>query len=142
MNWFIVGVFFVVLEIVTPGIFFVLFGISAIVVALAVQLGLQSFVAQLVLFLVVSVILLIFIRPLANLTTKEPDRKANVDRLVGKDAIVLQAITGDGLGGLVKVEGEEWRAVSQDKDIIEKGARVKILSVDSNKLIVMKEEEK
>ena len=73
------------------------------------------------------------ITPFAKKITKEPPRKAVSDRLVGKQGIVIEDVLPD-TGGVVKVEGDVWRAVSPK--MIEKGGKIIVKKVESVKLHV------
>ncbi|BAW31053.1 conserved hypothetical protein [Methanothermobacter sp. MT-2] len=55
------------------------------------------------------------------------------DRLIGQTATVMEDFEEE---GLIKVDGETWRAKSQDK--IKKGDKVIIKGIDGVKLIVEK----
>jgi len=63
------------------------------------------------------------------------EKKSNVDALIGKQAVVNEAVNPPGLG-IIKVEGEIWRAESTEK--IEKGQMVEIIAVEGTRLKVKK----
>ena len=62
----------------------------------------------------------------------------NTAALVGKTAIVLEAIDNDRGSGRVKIGGEDWRAIAADDELIEVNARVQVLKVEGAKVIVKK----
>ena len=54
----------------------------------------------------------------------------NADALIGRQAIVSEDIKPV-VGGRVKVDGDDWKAVTADGKSIEAGKVVKILKLDS-----------
>lgn len=136
LNWILLGTMFIVLEIFTPGVFFILFGVSAFLVSIAIYFGSIALNAQLVMFLAVSFVLLLFVRPLFKLTTKEPPRKIMQDEMVGKVVPVIKTIKKDDRSGQVKYDGEVWRAITGDDGEFKEGSKVEIVRLDSNKLVV------
>ena len=54
----------------------------------------------------------------------------NVDALIGRQAIVSEAIAAV-TGGRVKVDGDDWKAVTADGKPVDAGKVVRILKVDS-----------
>ena len=63
--------------------------------------------------------------------------KTNVDALVGKTGKVLTTIDSNN-NGRVKIEGEDWRAETDDDTIINVDEKVEVLRINSNILIVKK----
>lgn len=91
---------------------------------------------QLIVFVVVSVALLIFMRPVLSKMVKRDIIPSNADTMVGKKGTVKVAITALNHGE-VEVDGVVWTAIStKDGEEIAEGAVVKVLSISGNKLIV------
>ena len=67
---------------------------------------------------------------------KNGNVKTNVDALVGKKATVIQTIDNSKNEGRVVVEGDDWKAQSENDEIVESGKKVEIVKVDSTLLIV------
>jgi membrane protein implicated in regulation of membrane protease activity len=61
---------------------------------------------------------------------KKKEVLTNVDALIGKQAIVSEEIKPV-VGGRVKVDGDDWKAVTADGSSVEAGKVVRILKVDS-----------
>jgi membrane protein implicated in regulation of membrane protease activity len=123
------------IEILTPGaFFFACLGIGAGVAGLTVFLNPPVWIPWIV-FAVVSLLSIYTIRPLARRLFQPVESKTNVDALVGQKAWVSEAIQPPALG-LVKVEGEVWRA--QASDPIAAGEPVIIVSVLGTRLEVKK----
>jgi membrane protein implicated in regulation of membrane protease activity len=124
------------LEIVTPTFFIFWFGLGGIAAAL-VAYFVGNTIWELVTFIVVSSIFVLLTRPLVNKMTGEQPRKINVDEIIGKKALVIEEIDNKSGKGIVKVNGDTWRAFSYDDEIkIKKGEHVKILKVEGAHLVV------
>ncbi len=91
---------------------------------------------QLIVFCVLSLTLLLALRPLTRKWFRGKIVKSNVESLIGKKAVLLEKI--DLLHrGEVAVGDVKWTAVGVDDDAkIEKGKIVVIVAVSGNKLIV------
>jgi membrane protein implicated in regulation of membrane protease activity len=62
--------------------------------------------------------------------------KTNVDALVGKVGTVIVTIDGSQNQGRVIVEGDDWRADTENNEIIKVGEKVEVLKIHSTILIV------
>lgn len=92
---------------------------------------------QLVVFLIVSFILLLFTRPLAMRFVNRETVKTNVDGLIGRRAKVITKIDNNEPSGATVVDGQEWTARSMDDAVtIPVGTHVVIKEVRGVKLIV------
>ena len=131
--WLIAAIVLVIVEILTAGFGSICFAIGAALAALAAGLGVNSIVWQIVIFAVVSLLTFIFLRPVVIrfLDKKSKDVKTNADALVGRKGIVSERIDATQHTGRVAVDGDDWKAVSEDGSVIEKGAEVKIVKLDS-----------
>ena len=65
------------------------------------------------------------------LDRKSKDVKTNADALVGRKAVVSERIDATQHTGRVAVDGDDWKAVSADGSVIEKGTEVEIVKLDS-----------
>ncbi|MDR2830739.1 MAG: NfeD family protein [Methanobrevibacter sp.] len=91
---------------------------------------------QLIIFVITTIICILLSRPLAKKLTKEsPSKKSNADRLIGEEAIVIKKIVPDEMG-TVKILGDTWRAISNEKIAI--GEKVTVEKIDGVKLVVKK----
>ena len=61
--------------------------------------------------------------------------KTNADKLIGKIGTILKTIEPDNKG-IVKVDFQEWTAISFNGKLIEENTKVVIKGIDGNKLIV------
>lgn len=138
--WLAIVIVLLVIEIATLGLTTIWFAGGALVACIAALLHANIWV-QIVLFLVISVLLLFFTRPLAIRYMNKDRTKTNVDSMVGKEAVVTEAIDNLKAQGVVQVNGLEWTARSEkSQEVIPKGAIVEVGSVDGVKLIVRKKE--
>lgn len=140
--WLAVAIVLLVVEIVTLGLTTIWFAGGALVACIAAALQ-ADFLVQIVLFLVVSVLLLFFTRPVAMRYMNKNRTKTNSESLMGKEAVVLQEINNLKASGQVQVNGIEWTARAEKmEDVIEKGAIVCIKKIEGVKLIVERKEGK
>ena len=94
---------------------------------------------QITAFVVVSVLLLIFTRPLVEKVLKVGTSKTNIDSLIGQKAKVLVEINNDKDMGFAVVNGQEWTARAEDgSEIIPEDSIVEIVAISGVKLIVKK----
>ncbi|MFV0528183.1 MAG: NfeD family protein [Lachnospiraceae bacterium] len=134
--WLGLLIVLIVIEALTMGLATIWFAVGALVAFLASLLQAPIWL-QIVLFLVISLVLLIFTRPIALKLLGNKKEATNVDGLIGKNAIVTDKIDNLRETGTVFINGLEWTARSQTEDtVIEKDAVVEILQVDGVKLIV------
>jgi len=130
--WLIAAIVLVILEIFTAGFGIICFAIGALFSALTSYLG-GSMVWQLVVFAAASMLSFFFLRPviIKILDRKSKDIKTNADALVGRVGIVSETIDANQNTGRVAIDGDDWKAVSADGVVINKGQRVEIVSRDS-----------
>ncbi|MBQ2803195.1 MAG: NfeD family protein [Lachnospiraceae bacterium] len=134
--WLVVLVLTIGIEACTLGLTSIWFAGGALIAIIAAALN-APVVLQVILFLVVSLLLLIFTRPIAVKYFNKDRVKTNVESLIGRQAIVTSEI--DNLHGIgqATVGGTEWTARSYDaEERIAVGTVVEIVSIDGVKLIV------
>ena len=135
--WLIVTAILIVMEIISLGLTTIWFAGGALVAALMAYFNLHWMI-QIIGFAAVSLILLIFTRPIAvKHLMKEPE-KTNVERINGKTGYVTKTINNLKAEDEVKLGGMEWTARSKDDSIIEKDDEVIVDSISGVKLIVVK----
>lgn len=93
---------------------------------------------QMWVFIIISVLSLIFTKPLVKNKLNFKKTETNADRVIGKTAIVTDEINSEKFAGEVKVNGQMWSAISYENEIIEKDSKVKILDIEGVKLVVEK----
>jgi membrane-bound ClpP family serine protease len=139
MWWVLLAAACVVIEIFTAGFFVLWFGVGAAAAAVVAWMELSG-TWQGVTFVVVSGVCVALSRPFAKRIMKEEGIKVGPDRLLEKEGIVLENIDMDAGSGKVRVENEEWRAISEEGEIIEAGAKIQVLRIEGTHLIVILKE--
>ncbi|MFF5825519.1 NfeD family protein [[Kitasatospora] papulosa] len=115
---------------------FGMFAAGAVAAAVVAALG-GGIVAQVLVFVLVSVALIAVVRPIAarHRTSSSP-HATGIDALKGRQAVVLEQV--DGSGGRIKLAGEVWSARSLDADqIFEPGRQVDVVDIDGATAVVM-----
>lgn len=135
--WLVVFVVFAALELVSLGLTCIWFAIGALAGCVAVLLG-ANWIVQAVVFLVVTMVVLIFIRPFAIKYVNNKAEKTNVESMAGKQGKVVVEIDNINAKGMIKVDGMEWTARSVDGEIIPKDSLVTVVSVEGVKAMVRK----
>lgn len=137
--WVIIALVFVIVEMFTTGfaVMCISFGCLFGAVASALDWELKW---QLLVFAVGTCLAFITVRPLVYklFYKKEQEVKTNVDALVGRRAIVTERIGGDLYAGRVKIDGDDWKAISTDAQPIEVGEAVEVTAINSVILTVKK----
>jgi membrane protein implicated in regulation of membrane protease activity len=126
---------FIIGEILTAGFFLMCFGVGAIVAGLLALLG-ANMIWQLVIFIVVSLLMFLVSRKLADRVSKEQPPGIGADRFVGKICIVLEEIDNHKNTGRVRMAKEEWRAESDGGNVIAEGSKVIVTRLDGSHLVV------
>ena len=133
--WLAVAILFIIIEAMTVGLTTIWFAAGALI-ALILSLFKLPVMAQVIIFLIVSLVLLGTTRKIFVNKLKTGSEKTNVDALIGEEGVVLEEITPHNVG-LVKVKGQSWSAAAHDKDAtILKGETVKVKAIEGVKLIV------
>ena len=91
---------------------------------------------QIVVFLVLSGLSLALIRPFAARLLKTSRTPTNADRVIGKTAVVTEAIDNVEGKGQVNVSGQVWSARSEHDVVIPTGTEVRVLRIEGVKLFV------
>lgn len=137
--WILLGVLFFIIEIFTPAFVAACLGIGFLFGGLASALEL-SYAIQLIFFSVGTASSFFLVRPfILKIGYQDADKvKTNADSLVGKKGKVIEEINSAAGTGYVAIDGDQWKAVSIDNDIIGNNCQVEILSRDSIILTVKK----
>ena len=116
LMWLIVLAVFLVIEAITVGLTTIWFAGGALVAAIASGAG-AGILVQWILFLVISLVLLIFTRPLAVRYMNKGVPKTNVNSLIGEKAVVIQKINNLEQTGQVRINDIEWMARTSSDEI-------------------------
>ncbi len=132
--WFAVIILAALIEINTMDLASIWFSAGALIAFILALVGLNPFL-QIGVFLIVSLLLLISIRPIVKNYLKTNIISTNTDRLVGKVAICTKDIV-IGERGEVKIDGKFWLAISSSDEDIMLDEKVEVLAIEGVKLIV------
>ena len=136
--WLIFMAVLLVIEICTLGLTTIWFAGGALVATIASLLGLNFWV-QIILFIVVSLLLMIFTRPWAVKYINSHKTKTNYEGLIGKIIKITETVDNFNQSGTAVVNGAEWTVRSQeDAVIIQPGEKAQIVNIAGVKLIVKK----
>ena len=138
--WLGMFVALLLIEIVTVELTTIWFAGGALVAFLATYLG-ANLAIQIILFLVVSTLLLVFTRPIAIKYFNSERHKTNADRVIGQKAVVKECINSIHGSGKVEINGMEWSAKAEQQEEIKVGTIVVVKEIQGVKVIVEKEEE-
>lgn len=141
MLWLALFILLLIIEIATMGLTTIWFAGGALAAFIAGLLG-GGLAVQIILFLVVSILLFVFTRPVAVKYFNKDRQKTNADRLTGQEALVTEAIDTLQAQGTVVVNGQEWSAKTNETDgKIAKGSVVVIDEIQGVKLVVREKED-
>lgn len=134
--WLAAVIIFVVAEMITTSLTTIWFAGGAFV-AFIMSLFKAPLWAEILVFLVVSMLLLIVTRPLLTKVFKTGETKTNIDSLIGMKAKVIVEINNCQEVGYAILNGQEWTARSvDDDDIIREDEMVEVVGISGVKLIV------
>ena len=136
--WLIVAAVALVVEIISLGLSSIWFTGGGLVAALAACLGAPLWL-QILLFIVVSTILLLTMRPFAQKHLAIGQEKTNIDSIIGRTEQVMETIDNNARSGKIRLGDVDWRAVSEDGSVIPEGTLVKIEKIEGTKLYVRRE---
>ena len=132
--WMAVFIISLVIELATVNLVSIWFTVGSLFALMANQLKLDI-AYQIIIFIILSIICILLIRPLAANYLRGNIVKTNADRAVGEHVTLLKAIS-ENTWGEVKVNGVLWHARSYDNKPIEQGAKVEVLAIEGAKLVV------
>lgn len=117
--WLVMVVLLLAMEAATVGLTTIWFAAGGLIAALAAYLG-AGIVVQLLLFFIISLVLLIFTRPIALRLMNKGVEKTNINSMVGKKAIVTEKINNLHETGKVRIQDVDWlaRNVAEDEEIL------------------------
>ncbi len=132
--WLAVTVIAIVVEIITPELVSLWFAIGGIVgIAFSFIPGLPWW-GEIIIFAVLSMILLLSLRPVLSKYLKRKSLATNVDRLIGQDIRMITQADFDNLG-TAKIGDIVWSVKSENQSSLLADEIVRIVAVDGNKLI-------
>jgi len=135
--WIIIALLTLGFEIITVGtLVSIWFSIGALAAYLAALMNL-NFEVQLLIFLIVSVLAFITIRPLAKRFLSAKQQPTNADRYIGQRVSVTEKVTPEKWGA-VMIQGVRWSIREADGQSVDVGEIVEIIALEGAKLLVRK----
>ncbi len=134
--WLGVFAFMILSEAATVGLTAIWFAGGALIASITGFLGV-NWAWQLVVFMVVSIVFMIVLRPLAKKKMNPKVTPTNADSLIGQFYPVLTTVGPGHEAGQIRIGDVEWRAVSEDGMVIPEGTVVVIRKIEGTKLIVL-----
>ncbi|MDX2031397.1 MAG: NfeD family protein [Blastocatellia bacterium] len=139
--WLIVAAIFIAAEVFTPGFFLLWFGVGALVAALLALLGIGTFAAHMVIFLMVSAALVVASRTILERFFTRDDEAARlpsgIETMIGKIGLVVEPSRGPMNEAAVKVHGSVWTAYPSDGEWpLRDGDSVTVERIDGNAIYV------
>ncbi|PWI05607.1 hypothetical protein DIZ27_38260 [Streptomyces sp. NWU339] len=133
--WLIIAAVLAVAEILTLTAALGMLSAAALVTAGCAAIGLPL-PFQFLVFAVVATVTVLFVRPVAMRHMLQPQAaRFGVDALVGKAAYVVSEVSG--LGGRVRIDGEEWTALAYDETlVIPPGKTVDVIEISGTTAFV------
>ena len=139
-NWVVLGFILLLLELVFPGVFFVWFGLGALLTALVSLLfynlpWIAFWEVEVVFFLIFSVIMVLIGRNFfrRDRETDEPLLNRRTDQIIGK-IVVLEEPVQDGKGR-IRFDDTIWRIKGPD---LPEGTEVKVVAFENGVFTIEK----
>ncbi|EEG32123.1 nodulation efficiency protein D [[Clostridium] methylpentosum DSM 5476] len=133
--WAVLFVVFSILEAVTTQLVSIWFALGSLGAFIAAVFDAPA-AAQIMIFIILSVILLLLTRPLAKKLMNKTIVPTNADSLIGQIGQVIESIDNFKSQGRVAIDGLDWSARSDDGGKIEKGTNVVVKKITGVRLIV------
>lgn len=134
--WLIIAAILFVIEAFTLGLTTVWFAGGAIGAAIAAMLGASTLI-QIIVFLAISIILIIFTRPIVKKRLNSKTEKTNIDAIIGQEGIAETDIS-EYTPGQVRADGKVWTAICKQGNI----SKNSIVVIKSIKGVTLTVEEK
>ena len=132
--WLAVTIIAIVVELITPELVSLWFAVGGIfAIAFSFIPGLPWW-GEIIIFAVLSMILLLSLRPVLSKYLKRKSSDTNVDRLIGQDIRMLTQADFDNLGS-AKIGDVVWSVKSENQSALLVDEVVRVVAVDGNKLI-------
>ena len=135
--WLGIVVVSTVIELLTLDMTSIWFTVSGFVALILSAFDSISWVVQLIVFVVLSAILIVGLRPLAKkFFLRHVNERTNADSMIGRKVYMLTTASFGKLGS-IRISDVVWSAIPEDEtETIEAGEIVQIIDIQGNKLVV------
>ena len=137
--WIAALIAFVIIEAVTYQLVTIWFAVGALGALICSICG-MGIPAQAAVFLILSIVMLVVLRPVSKRYLKNKTEKTNVDSLVGMDVLITEDVDNVAGLGRGKLCGMEWTVRSADDTPISAGETAVVEKIEGVKLIVSRKE--
>lgn len=131
--WIIAGLLMLIMELIIPGVVIGFFGAGALLAGLIGWIFDIPWQAEVIIFLVSSLLMIQFMRKYIIKKFNKKDRSSEIEDIIGAEAVVIEKITSQ-TPGKVEFRGSHWKAESKEE--IKPQTRVRIIGKRSIVLIV------
>lgn len=129
--WMIACLLFLILEIFIPSFIMASIGIGCLLAFFAALFS-SAFPLQIVLFSGGTLAGFIGVKPMMQkYMYNKSSIRTNYDGLVGRIGKVIETIDPANDFGCVAIDGDQWKAISENDEIIETGTKVKVVQLNS-----------
>lgn len=137
--WLIFAGICFILEIATEGFLLCWLGVGGLCAMGLSFVMPEALFAQVILMAVISIILIVSTRKLTKKLYSKEEKPMNVYTILGKKAIVSQAIDNIKGQGQIKIDGDIWSARNEENDEqIAEGDTVEVIRINGVKAMVKK----
>ena len=133
--WLAATVILFIAEAITVNLVTIWFAIGALAAFIVAIVGGDLWL-QIVICIAVTILTLVFTRPIAKKHINGKHEATNADAVIGKIAVVTEDIDNLAAKGAVSCMGKVWTARSLDDEKISQGDKVTVTEIRGVKLIV------
>ncbi len=134
--WLGVFILTIIIEACTFELVSVWFSIASVFCIIFSFIPGLPFYGEIIIFVGVSALCLLLLRPVANKALKRKISKSNIDEIIGKKGIIIKE-TSSLNKGEVKINDTIWTSLPYNENIvIKEGEIVEVVAISGNKLFV------
>lgn len=139
--WFIIAIACILIEMITPSTLLTIFFSFGALFALLASLFIDNVLIQTAIFILVSFVSLLSMRPFFSAMLRGETVSTNTDRMIGTQFRLDNDLVKD-KWYQQPVNNNTWSIVSSTNKEISKGTLVEVISIDGVKLVVKEIKEK
>lgn len=141
MFWVWLGIIIatILIEFITMELVSMWFTVGAIIPFILSTTNKIGWEIQVSIFVVVTILLIVFLRKSAKKWLIKATEKTNIDEIIGKKYRLLEKTDFETVGS-IKIHDVIWSVVEENQKTIESGEIVEVVKVQGNKLVVKKSE--
>ncbi len=137
MIWLILIFVFLVIESLSLNLVTIWFAFGSLCAFISTYF-VDNMLIQILIFVLTTLVSLIFTKPLFDKYIKKNIEKTNADMIIGKIGTVTKDISPNE-NGRVSILGKSWMATSDKK--IKEGSKVEVVKIEGVKVVVRKKED-